>query len=158
MSVHLVKPRPSHPGSLQARITLSIQMLANKAGASLGGLSLGTQGKAQSVLEGLKDPRCVLAGRAGKVADEAADHLRDEKHESFRRWVIAGLEEPGAGRPHWFISDKSPPVGHTEHAELEDEDLEWGHIAMEARVAFWNKYWKGQDRQPDWPDWLEELR
>jgi hypothetical protein len=29
---------------------------------------------------------------------------------------------------------------------------------MEARQAFWNKYWKGQDRQPDWPDWLEAFR
>ena len=30
--------------------------------------------------------------------------------------------------------------------------------AMETRVAFWSKYWKGQDRVPGWPSWLEELR
>ena len=96
LSLHLAKPRPSNPGSLQARIIHSIKMLANKAGASLGRLSLGTQGKAHKVLEDLKDPRWataalftrVLAERAGKVADEAADHLRKEKHQSFRRWVI----------------------------------------------------------------------
>ena len=166
MSLHLVKPQPSNRGSLRARIIHSIRMLANKAEVSLGGLSIGTQGKAQKVLEELKDPRWatatllarVLAERAGKVADEAADYLRKEKQVSFRRWVLEGLEEPGAGRAHRFISDKSPPVGHTEQGEPEDEDLEWGHQAMEARVAFWNQYWKGQDRQSDWPSWLEELR
>ena len=99
---------------------------------------MGTQAKAQKGLEELRDPKWttaallarVLADRAGKVADEAADHLRREKQDSFRRWVIEGLEEPGAGRAHRFISDKNPPVGHTEQGEPEDEDLEWGHQAM----------------------------
>ena len=69
-------PQPSKPGSLQARIIHSIRMLANKATVSLVGLSIGTQGKAQKVLEELNDPRWataallarVLAERAGKVA------------------------------------------------------------------------------------------
>jgi hypothetical protein len=71
---------------------------------------------------------------------------------------MEGLEEPGAGRAHRFISDKSPLVRHIEQGDPEEEDLQWGHGAMEARLTFWNKYWKGHEREPDWPSWLEELR
>jgi hypothetical protein len=60
--------------------------------------------------------------------------------------------------PQVYQRQKPPPIGHTEQGEPEDEDLEWGHQAIEARLAFWNNYWKGQDRQPDWPDWLDAFR
>jgi hypothetical protein len=29
---------------------------------------------------------------------------------------------------------------------------------MEARLTFWNQYWKRHGKEPDWPGWLEELR
>ena len=166
LSLLLAKPQPSTPGSQQARIIHSIRGLAAKAEISLGGLTVGTQLKGQKVLCDLKDPgwtRAVLVARAladrtGAVADEAGDHLRKENQASFRRWVLEGLEQPGASRAHRFISDNDQPVRHTEQCEPEDEDLQRGHQAMETRVAFWNQYWKGQVRVPDWPHWLEELR
>ena len=153
LSLHLARPQPGKAGfrDLQVRIIRCIQRLAGKAEISLGGLSVNTQAKALKVLADLKDTRWttaalvarVLAERTGHVADEAADHLRQEKQASFRRWVLEGLDQPGAGRAHRFISDNGPHVRSTEHGEPEDEDLEWGHQAMETRVAFWNQYWKG---------------
>jgi hypothetical protein len=164
LSQHLIKDH--RPGPQEAKLIRCIQVLTSKAQLSLNGLSEGTQTNAIKVLEDLRDPRWtkatllarVLAERAGKIADEAAHQLRQSKHESFRKWVMEGLEEPGAGRVHRFISDKTQPVGHTEQGEPEDEDLLWGHEAMEARLTFWNQYWKGHEQEPDWPVWLEGLR
>ena len=141
-----------------------IQILASKAQLSLSGLAVRTQEKARKLLEEMHDPRWtkatllarVLAGKARTIADEAAQQLRHKNHEAFRQWVFAGLADPGSGRAHRFISDKAPPIGHTEQGEPGDEDLLDSHEAMEARLCYWNQYWKGRDRVPDWPDWLED--
>ena len=167
LSGQLLNPNPSLGSQAhQVRLVHNIHRLAAKAVISMGGLPAHTQPQAGAFLADLQDPRWtratlvarVLSERARRVAESAATHLRQEKQSSFRRWVIESLDQPGAGKAHRYISGKDPPVRATGEGEPEEEDLLWGYQSMDARVGFWNQYWKGQGEAPDWPDWLEELR